>query len=377
MKEISKKKILHVVGGMNVGGTETMLMNLYRKVNKDIQFDFISYYEKEGHYDSEIESLGGKVIKIKAPNKAGLIKSILDLKKVIEENGPYEAVHAHTLFNCGIANLAAKISGVKVRVTHAHTTLDNNDSFIKKMYISTMRKLIKCFSTDFLACSNGAGKYLFGENIKNNKRYKVLPNYIDYREFLNYSEGINLRKELSLKDDEKLIVHIGRFMEAKNHKFLVKLIKDIVSKDEQIKAIFVGDGHLRNDVENQAKELGLEKNILFLGIRKDISNILNCCDLFILPSIYEGLGLVMLEAQASGLPCLVSEAIQPEADLGIGLVKQIKLDDGIDKWADEALKLIGKKNNNKEAIEEAFKAKGYEIEDIVNILLDVYKIDIN
>ena len=147
--------------------------------------------------------------------------------------------------------------------------------------------------------------------------------------------------------------------------------------DEQIKAIFVGDGHLRNDVENQAKELGLEKNILFLGIRKDISNILNCCDLFILPSIYEGLGLVMLEAQASGLPCLVSEAIQPEADLGIGLVKQIKLDDGIDKWADEALKLIGKKNNNKEAIEEAFKAKGYEIEDIVNTLLDVYKININ
>lgn len=371
------KKVLHVVGGMNVGGTETMLMNLYRKVNEDIQFDFISYYEKEGYYDSEIERLGGKVIKIKAPNKIGAIRSIVDLKKVIEENGPYEAVHAHTLFNCGIANLAAKISGVKVRISHAHTTLDNSESFIKKVYISIMRSMIKIFSTDFLACSNGAGEYLFGDSIKNNKGYKVLPNYIDYKEFLNCNKDTNLKKELRLQEDDKLIVHIGRFMEAKNHKFLVKLIKDIVSKDEKIKAIFVGDGHLRNDVENKVKELGLENNILFLGIRKDISNILNCCDLFILPSIYEGLGLVMLEAQASGLHCLVSEAIQPEADLGVGLVKQIKLDDGIDKWADEALKLIGKKNNNKEAIEEAFKAKGYEIEDIVNTLLDVYKININ
>ena len=127
---------------------------------------------------------------------------------------------------------------------------------------------------------------------------------------------------------------------------------------------------------------GVERSLISMLNNFDYENnevdlILNSCDIFLFPSIYEGLGLVMLEAQASGLPCLVSEAIQPEADLGIGLVKQIKLDDGIDKWADEALKLIGKKNNNKEAIEEAFKAKGYEIEDIVNTLLDVYKIDIN
>lgn len=370
------KKVLHVVGGMDLGGTETMLMNLYRKINKQMYFDFISYYDREGYYDNEIRRLGGNVIRCDSPSKIGQIKSTINLYKIIRENN-YDIVHAHTLFNCGTVMIAAKLAGVKIRISHAHTNLDNITNLMKKFYINIMRILIILFSTNYIACSNSAGKYLFGKNIIKNNKYKVLPNYVDYTKFLNCDNNISLISKLKLNDDDIIIGHIGRFVDAKNHNFLIEVANKMINKDNRIKLILVGDGPLKEEIEKKVVKLGISDNVFFLGLRKDVDFILNSCDIFIFPSIYEGLGLVMLEAQACGLPCLVSEAIQPEANLGIGLVKQIKLDDGIDKWADEAVKLIGKKNNNKEAIEEAFKAKGYEIEDIVNTLLDVYKININ
>lgn len=371
-----KEKVLHIVGGMDIGGTETMLMNLYRQIHKDTRFDFISYYDRDGYYDKEIIELGGKIISTKSPAEIGQLKAIKNLYKIIKE-GRYDIVHAHTLFNCGIAMIAAKLAGTKIRISHSHTNLDMGNSIIKKIYFTIMRILIILFSTNYIACSNSAGKYLFGKNIIKNNKYKVLPNYVDYTKFLNCDNNISLISKLKLNDDDIIIGHIGRFVDAKNHNFLIEVANKMINKDNRIKLILVGDGPLKEEIEKKVVKLGISDNVFFLGLRKDVDFILNSCDIFIFPSIYEGLGLVMLEAQACGLPCLVSEAIQPEANLGIGLVKQIKLDDGIDKWADEAVKLIGKKNNNKEAIEEAFKAKGYEIEDIVNTLLDVYKININ
>lgn len=375
---MSKKnhKVLQVVGGMDVGGTESMIMNLYRQIHKDIRFDFISYYNRDGYYDKEIIDLGGKIIRTKSPTEIGQIKAIKDLYKIIKE-GRYDIVHAHTLFNCGIAMIAAKLAGAKIRISHSHTNLDVGNSIVKKFYFTIMRILIIVFSTNYIACSNSAGKYLFGKNIIKNNKYKVLPNYVDYTKFLKFHNNIDLIRKLKLNDGDIIVGHIGRFVDAKNHNFLIEIANKIINKDNRIKFILVGDGPLKEEIEKKVIKLGIGDNVFLLGIRKDVELILNTCDIFIFPSIYEGLGLVMLEAQACGLPCLVSEAIQPEADLGIGLVKQIKLDDGIDKWVDEVLNLIGKKNNNKETIEEAFKANGYEIEDIVNTLLDVYKININ
>lgn len=371
-----KEKVLHVVGGMDIGGTETMIMNLYRQIHEDIRFDFISYYDREGYYDKEIIELGGNIIKIKSPGEVGQFKAIKNLYKIIKE-GNYDIVHSHTLFNSGIAMMASKLTGTKIRISHSHTNLDLGNTLIKSFYFSIMRILIILFSTDYIACSNSAGKYLFGKNIVKNNRYKVLPNYVEYSKFLNNNDNTSLKRELKLNDGDIIIGHIGRFVDAKNHNFLIEVVNKMINKDKRIKLILVGDGPLKEQIEKKVKKLGISNNVFFLGLRKDVDLILNNCDVFIFPSIYEGLGLVMLEAQASGLPCLVSEAIQPEADLEIGLVKQIRLDEGTEKWANEALKLIGKKNNNKEAIEEAFKAKGYEIEGIVNTLLDVYKININ
>lgn len=370
------KKVLHVVGGMDLGGTETMLMNLYRKINKQMYFDFISYYDREGYYDNEIKRLGGNVIRCDSPSKIGQIKSTINLYKIIKKNN-YDIVHAHTLFNCGTVMIAAKLAGVNIRVSHAHTTLDRSNNVIKKIYFCLMRILIKFFSTDFIACSDSAGRYLFGKNIIVNSKYKVLPNYIDYNKFLKCNDTESIRNSLGINYDDIVIGHIGRFVEAKNHLFLIDVSNEMIKKNPRVKVLLVGNGPLKRSIEEKVKLLNIEKNIYFLGLRDDINRILNTCDLFIFPSIYEGLGLVMLEAQGSGLPCLVSEAIQKEADLAIGLVKQINLAQGAELWAEEALKLIGKKNNNKEIIEEAFENKGYKIEKIVNTLLEVYKININ
>lgn len=373
---MKKIKILHVVGGMNVGGTETMLMNLYRKLNTNVQFDFISYYDKDAYYDDEIKRLGGQVIKIDSPNKIGMIKSIKNLCEVIKENGPYNAVHAHTLFNCGVAMIAARLSGIKVRVSHAHTNLDNTKNIIRKIYIWCMRRTINLFSTDCIACSESAGKYLFGESITLSKKYKLLPNYVDYKKYLNCSDTKSVRQELGIKDDDIVVGHIGRFVEAKNHKFLLEVVSEMINLNNKVKLILTGDGELRKEIESYAEELGIKENVYFLGIRKDIDKILNNLDIFIFPSIYEGLGLVMIEAQSAGIPCLVSEAIQKEADLDIGLVKQINLNDKKELWIKEAFELIENKNKNKKQILSAIKNKGYDLDNIINKLLEIYKLDL-
>ena len=370
-------KILHIAGLLNVGRTETMLVNLYRKVNNDINFDFISYSDQEAYYDKEIKKLGGTIIRLNPPSKAGFIGAIKDIKKVIKENGPYDAVHTHMLFNCGIAMIAAYLSGVKVRVSHAHTTSDDSSSFVRKIYINLMRFFIKVFSTDFLACSNSAGKYLFGNNIISNKKYKVLPNYIEYEKFINNSDKTNFREELGIKNDDIVICHIGRFITAKNHEFLIDMAKEMIQKNNKVKLVLVGDGDLKNHIEDKVKSIGIEKNIYFTGIRKDIPSILNSVDLFILPSIYEGLGVVLLEAQASKIPCLVSEAIQPEVDLGIGLVKKLNLSCGASKWADEANKIINENKNNDIDIIKAVQEKKYDLNSILNNLLSVYKLKLD
>jgi glycosyltransferase involved in cell wall biosynthesis len=374
---VTMKRILQVVGGMNVGGTETMLMNVYRNINRDeVQFDFISYYTDDGYFDKEIKKLGGRVIKIPSPSTVGAIKALGDLCKVVKKYGPYDAIHCHTLFNCGLAVLAGYISRVKIRISHSHTTCDVESSVIKKIYIGIMKRLIKVFSTHLLACSKNAAIYLFGKNAENNPKYTYIPNFIEYRKFITKDPADYVAEELGIQKQDKVVGHIGRFIDAKNHKFIIEVMVNMISKDERVKGILVGEGVLKEEVQQAVKRLGLENRIIFLGIREDIPDILKVMDLFIFPSIYEGLGLVLLEAQAAGLPCLVSEAIQPEADIGIGLVNRFNLSEGAEKWADKGLELLGKKGLNSNLILNGFEAKGYSINNILDKLSNIYNIEV-
>ncbi len=373
---MKRNKVLHIVGGMDVGGTETMLMNLYRKVYKEIQFDFVSYYHKEGYYDEEIRKLGGRIIKLDPPSEVGVIKSIINLIKIIKNEDEYSAVHAHTLFNCGVGVLAAKLAGVKVRISHAHTTKDYSKSLIKRLYISIMKGLIKGFSTNFLSCSDAAGEYLFGYSTLKDDRYCKLPNYIDYERFINNEGSSYIRKKLGIDNDDILIGNVGRFIHAKNHNFLINLMSNLVRINPKFKCILIGDGDLRGLIEEKIKKLNLENNIHLLGIRDDVNNILKEIDLFILPSTYEGLGLVLLEAQASGVSCLTSTAIQPEADLHLGLLKRLNLEAGIEIWSNTVMKMLEQSKVDKMLIKRTFEFQGYRIEDIKGKLYKIYGIEL-
>ena len=239
-----KIKVLHIVGAMNMGGTETMLMNIYRNIDrKKVQFDFISYSSEEAHYDEEIRKLGGKVIKLNSTT------SLKELTKAIKENGPYDVVHAHTLFNSGIAMLAAKKCGIKTRISHAHTTLDNNSSIVRKIYTNGMRFLINKYSTKALASSREAGKYLFGEKEINKSKYSYFPNLINYEELLHNPENevIKFKEEYNLNNGI-VIGHIGTLKESKNHKFLIEIAKYMTEQNIDVKLLLVGEGSLRKEL---------------------------------------------------------------------------------------------------------------------------------
>lgn len=369
MEKAKPLKVLHVVGAMNRAGTETMLMNIYRNIDrKKIQFDFISYSQNEAHYDQEIECLGGRVIRLRKT------QSVKEIYNAIKKYGPYDVVHSHTLFHCGIANLAAQLAGVKIRIAHSHTTLDTNESYIRTIYKSLMRKLIHLTSTKLLACSKGAAQYLFGDKDLVKIKDSYFPNVVDYTKFLK--QPINEVVEFKKKEDleNKIVIgHIGRFMDAKNHSFLIETMKCILKKDNRFTLLLVGDGELRERIEAEAKKSGIDSHIRFVGIRDDIPTLLHSMDLFVFPSLYEGLGLVLLEAQACGLPCIVSEAIQPEADLKIGLMTQLILNKGPEVWADTIRTGFYKKEENIKNILNGFEKEGYSLSKGISNLMDIYQ----
>ncbi|MCA1061471.1 glycosyltransferase family 1 protein [Rossellomorea aquimaris] len=366
------KRILHIVGAMNRAGTETMLMNLYRNINHhEIQFDFVSYSEEKAHYDHEIIELGGKVIRL---SQTG---SIMELYQAIKQNGPYEAVHSHTLFHCGIASAAAYLAGVKIRISHAHTTEDNEEGLVRRMYITAMRKMIKVFSTHLLACSKEAGEYLFGAGAAHQSNYSYFPNVIEFEKLLTCPPSLFNQFKIEEGLGKSIVIgHIGRFIPAKNHDFLLDVMKSLIKRNPNCKLLLVGEGDLKKHIEKRIENEGLKESIRLVGIREDIGTMLHSMDVFVFPSLYEGLGLVLLEAQASGLPCVVSEAIQPEADLQIGLVTQLQLRDGPEVWAGAIVEQANRKEKNLHKIKQSFERNDYSPEAGISKLMTLYGVDI-
>lgn len=372
------EKILHVVGGMYKAGTETMLMNIYRKIDRSkVQFDFLYFTDEETYYDDEILNLGGKIIRTNSIKNTGIFNSIKEIKDIILNNGPYKSIHAHTLFNCGIVMTAAKKAGIEIRVSHAHTTADDESSLVRKIYVYIMRKLILHNSTVLLSCSDLAAKYLYGDSILSSKKHISFPNLIDYETILNTKiEDINnFKLENSIKEDEIVIGHIGSLKKIKNQQYILHIVKYMKDNGIKVKLFLVGGGENKQELEQLAYSLDINNEVILTGVRDDINVILKCFDIFVFPSIFEGLGLVLLEAQSAGLPCIVSEAIQPEADLGLGLFTRLNLSDGVEVWAKNITENFKYKETDKKKIIDAIDRNGYSVEKCISKLLSIYKID--
>lgn len=365
-------KVLEFVGAMNCGGTETMLMNIFRKIDKEkYDITFMENQEQESWYDNEILSLGGKIVRIKQMQK-GKIKQYVDYLTKLFREEHYDVVHSHTFLHSGLVMKAAKNAGVRVRISHAHSAMDHFEKSmkykIKKIYL---QNLILKNANYLFACSTEAGECLFGKEFQ--KRGKVVKNSIRVDEIEQVADSAKIKEEYNVQEDELILGHVGRFVEIKNHKFLLEIAKELKEKNIKYKMFLIGNGELFDAIHEQCHELGLEGNIIFTGVKNNVYEYMNMFDMFLLPSIYEGLPLTAVEAQGLGVMTFISEKVSREADLGIDLVKFLSIDKGSNIWVEEIVKQMENRTNKlKERRVKALNDNGYSVNSTLEILTNIY-----
>ena len=349
-------RILHIVTYMGRGGLETMIMNYYRNIDRTkIQFDFICDEDSTNIPYDEIEKLGGRVIIV--PPYQHIFAYLKKLKQIFKEN-KYKIVHSHINALSVFPLYAAKCAGVPVRIAHSHST-SNKKEWKKTLMKNMLRPFSKVFATDYMCCSELAGRWLFGNKTYDEGKVYLLNNAIDVEKFA-YNEEVRKakRKELEIPDDTFVIGHIGRFVAQKNHTFLIDIFNEVHKEKENSVLLLVGQGPLENEIKEKVNRLGLSDSVKFLGQRDDVSELYQAFDVFVLPSLYEGLGMVLVEAQISGLPCVCSTEIPSEVK-GIPEFKFVNLDNDSKIWADYILDL--KDNTNRASYKNKFANKGYDI----------------
>lgn len=348
-------KVLHCVSNMDRAGIETMLMNYYRNINKEkIQFYFLCNKSKEGSYNDEIKRLGGKIFVSPGLNPLKCIKYHKFVKEIIKEN-KIDIIHVHN-GAFGLQSLiAAKSAGVKIRISHAHgTQIDKNYKLpLKLLYKSFLTK----YANNYWGCCKEAIEYYFREKANKNNSY-LLNNAINLENFKYSNENrIKIRKELGIKEDEILIGHVGRFMIQKNHEYIIELFKYIYNKNKKVKLVLIGDGELLSTFKTKVKLYNLDDNIIFKNNIPNVNEYYSAMDIFILPSLFEGLPVVGIEAQANGLNCIMSNTISNEVNI-IGKVKFLNIQkNNYKEWMENIIKLSKKRNDNIKELKE----NGYSI----------------
>jgi glycosyltransferase EpsF len=360
-------RIAHIIGKWVGGGVEAVVMNYYRNIDRDqIQFDFLCDSDSKNIPYEEIEALGGSVILI--PPYQKVAKYHKELKKVLKE-GKYKIVHSHINTLSVFSLFAAKCAKVPVRIAHSHSTTNPKEKK-KNLMKQFLRPFSKVFATHYMCCSELAGRWLFGDSVYNKGKVYLLHNAIDLSEF-KYEETIRkeIREELNLEEETMAIGHIGRFEEQKNHSFLIDIFYELQQQKENSILLLVGQGPKRKEIQEKVKQLGLEEKVKFLGQRKDVNRLYQAFDRFVFPSIYEGLGMVLIEAQCSNLYCLASSEVPYIAKINEN-VEFLELSKSAKEWAN---KLIGDKNKLKRGeFNEKIQEAGYDIKKEENKLVKKY-----
>lgn len=302
-------RVLQIIGSMNLGGAENFLMNVYRKIDRTkVQFDFVVH--KQGVFDDEIKKLGGEIYYIKPLQKVGPIKYKKELKGIFDSK-KYRIVHSQIDQVSGFILKVAYQCGIPVRIAHSHSS-KNSNSFVGKIYKSYLQKKINKYSTKRYACSDKAGKWLY-------KRadFEVINNGIDINKFVfNANERKKMRKQYNIDDSTLVIGHVGRFMDAKNHEYLIDIFNDYNKNVNANSALLlIGSGELKEKIILKVNKLNLNKNVIFLEGLTDVYRYYNMMDIFVFPSIYEGLPLTLIEAQVNGLKCLISKNVTSQCQI--------------------------------------------------------------
>lgn len=362
-------RILHVFGRLDSGGAESRTMDIYRSIDRSkVQFDFVIHTKDECFYSKEVRLLGGKIFKFPRFNGKNYFTYKKTWDHFFKKNNEYKIIHGHQT-NTGFVYLnEAKKNNIPVRIAHSRNS--NKENFIKKHIC----KLVRYYATNLFAVSKLAAESEFGKKELRNGNVKIIPNAINAKKYIYAPEIREVkRKELGLTD-ELAICHIGRFHAQKNHYFLLSVFKYLKKQNNGLKLILIGDGHLRAEIENQIQEFELKDSVILTGIRSDVHEIMQAMDILVFPSLFEGLPGVVLEAQAAGLPSIISDRITDEVKV-TNLVSYFSLEKSEREWGEKILKILEclERRNTYEEIENS----GYDIISVAKWYQEFYLLHYN
>ena len=333
-------RVLNLFTIMNRGGAETMVMNYYRSIDRTkVQFDFMVHRQERGAYDDEIEALGGKIYRMCPIYPKNFKNYKLMLSKFFDEHPEYQIIHSHMSELGYFAFKEAKAHGVKCTICHAHNAPNFKSETLQEKAKDLMRNYfkhkIRKYTDHMFVCGVDAGKWLFGKTKK--RKFVMMNNAIDAEKFRwNPQKAADVRKDMAL-ENKFVVVHVGRFNAQKNHSFLIDIFKLIYYKNPDAVLLLVGNGELEERTRMKVDSLGLSECVRFMGVRDDVNEILLASDVFLFPSLYEGLPVTLVEAQASGIKCVISDAIPKDCRITKNIdVVPLESTDGA--WADEVLK---------------------------------------
>lgn len=357
-------KVLQIIRHMNAGGAETLIMNLYRNIDKSkVQFDFLVF--GEGIFDKEITELGGKIYYMKYLTDIGPYLYKKNLIKFFKEHNEYKIIHSHIDQVSGIIVEAAKKAGVPIRISHSHST-NNSNNWIVKIYKKILQKKIKKYANYFFACSEKAANWLFEEK---SKSAYIINNGINVEKFLFSKDKREIiRKEFGIAPETTVIGHVGSLISVKNHSFLLEVFKEYLKYNENSVLLLVGDGNLKEELKQQAHSLNIEKKIYFAGVRFDVEKFYSAFDVFVFPSLYEGISTALIEAQTNGLPIYTSDKVDVNTDV-TNTINFLSVENGVSFWAESIIKNKAKRNDNLQLIRDS----GFDIKDIAKKLQQIYQ----
>lgn len=359
-------RVLHVFGSLDRGGAESMIMNVYRKIDRDrVQFDFVANESSFSYaYESEIRELGGRIYYLPVLSLKRILSFMRAWKSLLSEHSEWRVVHIHNTSSALVSIPIAKKLG-RITIAHSHTA--GSDGTLKSKLKIFSRFPIRYLANYLFSCSLTAARWMFGSQAK---RAYVLSNAIDVHDFLpDSSKRDEIRMAIGLLPSWKVIGHVGRFIDVKNHVFMLNVLSVMVKQHSMVFLMLIGDGPNKKEIMNLAERLGLANHILFMGIRPDIADLMQGMDAFIFPSLHEGLPVTLVEAQASGLPCLVSDTVSREVKL-TNCIEFVSLDTPVSIWASRLLELAAQivRPDNQRALTDS----GYDVEGNANWLQHFY-----
>ena len=371
---MAKLRVMQVLSSTEFGGTTAMVMNIYRNIDRSyLQFDFITHDQRDHDYDEEMQDLGARIFSLPLLSKIGIYPFVKEIEKTLVANGPYAAVHSHTDFQSGYSAWAAKLANINNRICHAHSNFDDSRA-IQKLKVALGRAVIKSYATDKYACSEKAASSIFGPSTVKNNGFNLFNNGIDTSHYKNVTRDIRQewKREYGITEKTLVVGHVGRFDPIKNHDFMMDICQLAKEQKKNIVFMMVGNGIAWEEVKEKVMRRNLQKQIIFPGSKANIPEYMAGFDVLLLPSFCETLGLVCIEAQAAGTPCIVSNGVPANADLNMNLFKRMALEEGCQKWLDMIIYFASKQRLNWQERSEFIKKSGYDAKVNAQILLKKY-----